>query len=103
MPAASVRLIVYVPVVKSPSPSEPVVLAVVVDPAPPVVPVPVATPLLVAELRTEEAAADPVVVPIVPLFVPFPSGTLSLRSGKLNVLDPSPVPKVVPITANKRA
>jgi signal-induced proliferation-associated 1 like protein 3 len=74
----------------------------------PVLPVPVllvavVTPFLVAEFITEEAAADPVVVPRAVLFEPLPSGTLSLRSGTLKVAAPSPVPNVVPITAKRRA
>ena len=31
----------------------------------------------------------------------FPTATLSCKSGKPKVLDPSPAPYVVPITANK--
>ena len=66
----------------------PVVLLVdaVVDPE---VAVPV---LLVALVITLEAAADPVSVPRVLLLLPLPSNTLSLRSGRPKVLEPSPVP-----------
>jgi hypothetical protein len=36
-----------------------------------------------------------------PVPVPAPIGTLLLKSGTLNVVEPSPIPKVVPI-AEKR-
>ena len=67
-----------VPTVKSPSPSAAVV-------------------------TTELALTDPVSVPSVELFVPFPRGNLSLKSGKSNVEEPSPVPYAVPIAANREA
>ena len=62
------------------------VLPAVVDPdvAVPVVPV--------ALVITLDAAAEPVSVPTVPLLEPLPSNTLSLRSGRPNVVPPSPVP-----------
>jgi hypothetical protein len=103
------------PVIVTPEPSvdpvivtpEPPVLSVPVLPVP-VLPVPVlsaavVTPVFEAEVRTEEAPADPVVVPSVALLVPLPSGTLSLKSGTLKVVAPSPTPKVVDTTANRRA
>jgi signal-induced proliferation-associated 1 like protein 3 len=77
--------VVPVPVVPVPVLSEPVVPVPVLEAA-------VVTPDLVAEAKTLLAAAEPVVVPRVLLFVPLPRGTLSLRSGTLKVVDPSPTP-----------
>jgi hypothetical protein len=88
--------VVLVPVVPVPVLEAPVVLVPVLEAA-------VVTPDLEAEAKTLLAAADPVVVPRVLLFVPLPRGTLSRRSGTLNVEEPSPAPYPVPITANKRA
>ena len=105
-----------VPVFAVPVVPVPVLVAVVSTPeefpvfAVPVVPVPVLpvpvfpVPVLeVAFVMTEEAAAEPVSVPRVSLLDPLPKGTLSCKSGRPKVPDPSPVPKAVPITANSRA
>ena len=40
----------------------------------------------------DDAAIEPCAAATVPLFVPLPNATLSLKSGTLNVVEPSPVP-----------
>ena len=69
----------------------------------PVVLVPVVTPDLLAEAMTAEAAIPVVAAPIDVMFVPYPNGTRSLKSGTLKLDEPSPVPKEVPIAANSLA
>ena len=67
----------------------------------PVVNVKDAEPEAVA--TTADALAPVVSPPRVLLFVPFPKGMRSRKSGTLKVVVPLPAPYVVPITANKRA
>ena len=56
-----------------------------------------------AVVNVADAGAEAFCAPRVSLFDPLPSGTLSRKSGSLNVDDPSPEPKAVPIIANRAA